>query len=119
MEIHITDTDHDLETTQKEGRGRGAPPIGDRNADRATGHPPLPPMGRGTTGGGYMSPLRRVMETSERVFEADYQPSPPTGTHVPLSPSQDELEHFVDAPPINPIPEETPRSAGDAMAGTT
>ena len=119
MEIHITDTDHNLEMTQKEVEGRGAPPIGDRNADRAPGCPPLPPTERGTTGGGYMSPLRRVMETAERFFEADYQPSPPTGTRVPLSPSQDELECFVDAPPINPIPVETPRSAGDAMAGPT
>ena len=66
-----------------------------------------------------MSPLRRVMETAERVFEADYQPSPPTGIRVLLSPSQDELEHFVDAPPINPIPAETPKSAGNAMTGPT
>ena len=55
-----------------------------------------------------MSPLRRVMETAERVFKADYQPSPPTGTHVPLSPSPDELECFVDAPPISPTPAEHP-----------
>ena len=50
------------------GRGRGAPPIRDRNADGAPGYPPLPPIGRGTTGGGFMSSLRRVMETAERVF---------------------------------------------------
>ena len=99
------------------GRGRGAPPIGDRNADRTPSHPPLPPMGRGTTGGGFMSPLRRVMETAVRAFEADHQPSPPTGTHVPLSPSPDELEHFVDAPPIGPTPVGTPRSTGNAMTG--
>ena len=94
-------------------RGRG------KNADRATGYPPLPPMGGGTTGGGFMSPLRRVMEMAERVFEADYQPSPPTGRCVLLSPSRDELEHFVDAPPTNPIPVGTPRSAGNAMTGPT
>ena len=98
METHITDTDLNLGRDTERGRGRGAPPIGDRNVDRAPGCPPVPPMGRGTTGGGFMSPLRRVMETAERVFKADYQPSPPTGTCVPLLPSQDELEHFVDAP---------------------
>ena len=64
-----------------------------------------------------MSPLRRVMETAERVFKADYQPSPPTGTCVPLSPSSDEMEHFVDAPPIGPTPAGTPRSTGNAMTG--
>ena len=57
------------------------------------------------------------METAERVFEADYQPSPPTGTHVPLSPSQDELECFVDAPPISPTPVGTPRTADNTMTG--
>ena len=90
------------------GRGREVPPIGDRNVDRAPGHPPLPPMGRGTTGGGYMSPLRRVMETAERVFEADYQPSSPTGTCVLFLPSQDDMEHFVDVPPSNPLLQEHP-----------
>ena len=64
-----------------------------------------------------MSPLRRVMETAVRVFKADYQPSLPAGTCVPLSPSQDELECFVDAPPISPTPSGTPRSTGNAMTG--
>ena len=99
------------------GRGRGAPPIRDRNADGAPGHPPLPPTGRGTTGGGFMSPLRRVMETAERVFKADYQPSPPVGTGVPLSPSPDELECFVDPPSISPTPAGTPKTTDNTRTG--
>ena len=88
----------------------------DRNTDRAPGHPPpLPPTGRGITGGGFMSPLRRLMETAERVLEADYQPFPPAEIGVPLSLNSDDPECFEDAPPASTIPARFPRTTGNAM----
>ena len=59
------------------------------------------------------------METAARVFKADYQPSPPMGTGVPLSPSPDELECFVDTPPISPTLAGTPRTADNTMTGSS
>ena len=87
----------------------------DGNTDRAPGCPPLPPMGRGITGGGFMSPLRRLMETAERVLEADYQPFPPAEIGVSLSTCSDDPECFEDAPPASTIPARFPRTSGNAM----